>query len=265
MTIRPEQIRDYEACARYYDFKHNDKIKVRSNSRSLKSQTFLDTVYRVASFYVFKKQSYEDPSLTSLLNRWQKDWYGPETKAIDLAKAKNSVQQNSQTAYSTRAIETLKLFYEDFSDLKADELFWLNEEYVVPITDKKIPLGGKADLVTLRKRSKQIDIYQWGHTTISLDEWKYNLIGTEMALRHHHDLSEYTFKHHIWSFLGNSIGKRTFTLEQKDFDLMMYWLEQMQDDEIYASRFGHVVLCKTCPYAGKCNNWKFPKKEVADE
>lgn len=262
MEVTPQQIRDYEACARYYDFKYNDKLKERKNTRAARSQEFEDTIHKVANYYMYKKQAFGDPTLNSLWNRWQRDWYG-DTTPVEIAKMQNSVQQNSKVAYSTRALEVMQVFYDDFKDVKGDQVFWLNEDYIAPILDKKAVLTGKVDLVIRQKKENRFHIYKWINSTEPLDSYTYELAAADYAFKYRYDFKDIETRHYVWSFYGSKIGKTEVQLEHKDFDTMGYWADQMINDEIFMHRYGYSTYCKGCPYETSCLRWQIPKKEKA--
>ena len=260
MKLTPEQIRDYEACPRFYDFAYGKKGVSKLTKRQQLSLEFMDTIKRVANYYFYKKQSYNDPTLKSLYNRWQKDWFG-ETTAVDIAKAQNSVQQRSRTAFSTRAVEVIKNLYEDFEDVKADQIFWLNESYVVPILDKRTVVEGNIDLVIRNKEKATYSVFKWAHSNESIQHWQNALVASDYAFKYRYNDMGMDVRHYLWNFYGSKIGRQRVEIEQKDFDLFTYHAQALVNDEVYASRLGFSTYCKSCPYTNKCIKWQMPKEE----
>lgn len=264
MEVTPDQITDYEACPRFYDFKYNDEsTQGKSNKRKEESDKFLQTLSKVSNYYLYKKQSFSDPTLKSLYNRWQKDWYG-DMSAKDIVTMQNSVQQRSKTSYSTRAMEVIRNIYSDFESVSGDQVFWLNEDYVVPILNQEGVLTGTVDLVLRQKEQNRFHIFRWADSTQPIHVHKYHMAAAEYALRYRYDFKEMNTRHYLWYLYGPKIGRKEVTTETKDFDLMGYFADQIRKDEFFVPRFGFSTYCKSCPYSTKCVRWEFPKGEDND-
>lgn len=255
MELTPAQIRDYEACARFYDFKHIQNLKERKGTRAARTAEFEEAIYRVINYFLYKKQAFSDPTLNSLWNRWQRDWYGDMT-ASDIAKMSNSIQQRSKTAYGTRALEVMKEFYDEFKNVRGDQIFWLNEDYIVPILDKKVNLTGKVDLVVRQKKEGRFHIYKWVNSLETANYWKYDLAAADYAFKYRYNFKNIETKHFTWSFLGAKIGSTEVELDRKDFQTMGYWADQITNDEIFMSRYGYSTYCKNCPFESACQHWE---------
>ncbi len=262
MDLTPAGIRDYEACARYYDFKYQDKVKLKKNTRQDRSQEFLDTIQKVANYYLYKKQAFGDPTLNSLWNRWQRDWYGDMT-AADIAKLQNSVQQRSKTGFSTRALQNLQLFFDDFKDIKGDQVFWLNEEYIVPILNQKASLTGKVDLVIRQKKEDTYHIYKWIDSTQTQSDWLYDIVAADYAFKYRYNFKGIKTRHFVWSFLGSKTGQTEISLERKDFQAMGYWADKLINDDVFMDRYGYSTYCKGCVYESKCLAWSVNEEKAA--
>lgn len=259
MNITPEQVRDYEACPRFYDYAYGESGKIKLNQRQKLSAEFMETMKRVANYYFYKRQAFNDPTLKSLYNRWQKDWFG-DTTAADIATMKNSIQQRSKTSFSTRAVEVIKYLFEDFQDVSGDKIFWLNESYIVPILDKQAILEGTVDLVIRQKEKDRYHIFKWSNSVEPTQFWQYDLAAAEYAFRHRYNLKDAETKHYLWNFYGAKIGRQPVELETKDFDLFGYNADKLVEDKLFVPRYGYSTYCKSCPYSSKCVKWQMPKE-----
>jgi hypothetical protein len=261
MNITPEQVRDYEACPRFYDYSYGEgSVGVKLNKRQQLSAEFMETIKRVANYYFYKKQAFNDPTLKSLYNRWQKDWYG-DTSAVDIAQMQNSIQQRSRTAFSSRAVEVIKELFEDFSDVTGDQIFWLNEDYIVPILKQETILEGTVDLVIRQKEKNRFHIFKWTNSNESTQSLQYELAAAEYAFRYRYSSKDMDTRHYLWNFYGQKIGRQQFQLEQKDYDLFAYNAHNLVHDKLFVPRFGYSTYCKSCPYTNKCVKWQMPKGE----
>lgn len=261
MHLTPEQITDYEACPRYYDFKYNnDMVKLKLNKRQKMSNDFLEALKKVANFYLYKKQSFNDPTLTSLYNRWQRDWYEGD-EAIDIVKMQNSVQQRSKTAFGTRAMDVINSLYDDFSEVAGDQIFWLNETYSVPVNDQKNTLSGKVDLVLRQKEDNCYHIFKWADSNESIHKHKYDLVSAEYAFRYRYDFREMNTRHYLWYLYGNQLGRQEISLDKKDFKLMCYNSKKLSEDKQCVPRYGYSTYCKGCKFVNKCLKWDFDEVE----
>lgn len=260
-TFTPQRIKDYESCERYYDFLYNDELKVRSNNRALQAEKFHEAVFRVASHYMFRRQSMEDPSLKSLHNRWQKDWYG-EMTSKDIAGMSNPISQKSHTSYGTTAAAALERFHKYFKDASGSDIFWINESFVVPITENQWPLEGKVDLVVRKEDPKELFVYKWASSTHGVEYWNYELLSAGLALRNLPKYSDYSIRYFVWLFTGPSIGAREVQVEAKDYHLMTYWIKKMAEDTVMPSRFGLLKKCDVCPFKNPCQKWDITEKET---
>lgn len=259
MNLTSDQIRDYEACPRYYDFKYGDSpVPVKLNKRQKMSEEFMDTIKKVGNFYLYKKQSFNDPTLRSLYNRWQRDWY-KDLEAADVAKMQNSVQQRSRTSFGTRAMDVIQVLYDDFKEVGGDEVFWLNEDYIVPISNQENVIEGTVDLVIREKKTNTFHIFKWTESNTPIQTHKYDLAAAEYAFRYRYDFKEMNTKHYVWHFYGQQLGRQEIKLEKKDFDLMGYYASEIQKDDIFAPKFGYSTYCKGCSFTTKCQKWNFPK------
>jgi hypothetical protein len=261
MNITPEQVRDYEACPRFYDYSYGEEgAGVKLSKRQQLSAEFMDTIKRVANYYFYKKQAYNDPTLKSLYNRWQKDWFG-DTTVSDIAKMQNSVQQRSRTSFSSRAVEIIKDLFEDFSDVTGDQVFWLNESYIVPILDQKAILEGTVDLVIRQKDKNRFHIFKWANSNESTQSWQYELAAAEYAFRYRYSSKEMDTRHYLWHLYGPRTGRQQIELEKKDFDLFGYNADKLVNDKLFVPRYGYSTYCKSCPYTSKCVKWQMPREE----
>lgn len=264
LKIDAPSLKDFQTCALLYSFRHSEnKIPEVIDIRDRRSQKFDKTIKRVVAFFFYKKQANAEPSYQALLNRWQKLWFAEGTTANDIATSRNEIIWGSDTSYTTQAAHALLQFHDEFSNKPEQNVVLVEEKFCVPL-NKEIALEGTFDVVL---RVKQPDgrfnylVFKW--TTISARRsnsfWTFDMAFLDYAFKYRNMSKPVATQYFIWSFGGNTIGAREFTVNKDDYNLLRYWANTINTTEVFAPRRGLTSYCKSCPWFDtNCLQWRPP-------
>lgn len=265
IKIDAQALRDFQVCGRYYDYKFNEQLPVKSNNatREKIGERYGETMRTIANFFFYKKQAYNEPSYDALLNRWQKLWFKPETAMTDFATASTTVNYNSETSYTTLAAHLMLLFHEEFSDKPNLEVVLIDEPFTVPISSK-IALEGSFDLVLREKQPDghyQYLIYKWITDDLNkpLNYWVFDFTIMDYAFRYR-DASKNVkdVRFFTWYFGGNtSKASKEILIEREDHAALVFWCKELAEEKVFPSRRGMTAYCKGCSFDHPCSQWGF--------
>lgn len=265
IKINAQSLRDYQVCERYYDYKYNEQVGVKSPqlTREKVGERYSETIRTIANFFFYKKQAFSEPSYDALLNRWQKLWFKPDTAMTDFATTSTTINYNSETSYTSLAAHLLLLFHEEFSNRPELEVVLIDEPFTVPINDK-VALEGTFDLVLRQKLddgSYEYLIYKWITDDLNrpLNYWVFDFTMMDYAFKYR-DASKNIKKVRFftWYFGGNtSKASKEILVESEDFATLNFWCKDLADKKLFVPRRGLTAYCKGCVYDRICESWSF--------
>lgn len=260
LSLDAESIKDYQTCARLYDFRHNDKLYESINKREMAVDRFEETMKRVVTFFFYKKQGGNVPSYSALLNRWERLWFPKGTDAVDIATEQHSSLYKNNASYTTDASASLLGFYEKFAH-DDGEPYLVDDNFVVPFTHD-IKLQGSFDLVLRYRPQKTFVVFKWSARgkrpaisnlnvdfTILKHAFNYKTSGIE----------NYRKVYGLYDLTSTKPGFTMINSTPEDLNALTFWTKSILEDKVFPSRRGLIPHCKVCPFDAECSKWSFPE------
>ena len=269
--ITVDGIKDFQTCALLYDFRHlQDRWEPIARQEELNIR-FENTLRKILAFFFYKKQSGILPSVSSLLNRWEKQWFPKDVTAYDIAVEQHDASGTNMASMSSEAVRTLLRFYDDFSeDINVDPLL-INEEFSVPLS-KSIRLEGTFDLV-LRYSKNHYRVIKWvtSRKRIPISSLMMDMAAMKYAFDYRNqDKFEYqpTVEYGVYDLaVSAKWGFNELEVTQADVNALKYWANSAVASEIFVPRRGLTHYCKTCPFDSPCKEFVVSEKilEIQNE
>lgn len=255
--VTSKQLKDFQICARLYDYRHIDQIPERISGRDLYSQRFENTLKSVVNFYFYKKQSGSAPSYSSLLNRWEKLWYPKNTTAQDIAQEQHESAYGNNASLTTKAAAALLGVVENFSDTAIIPMA-IDEDFFVSINNP-VTLYDSFDL-----------IYSLNGTTYVV-KWVFNakfkkeyLYTTDFAILNVAYLNRYgqkinNTKFGYYDLLNSKNNFTQFETKKEDIEVLKAWCDQLKEEKFFLPKRGMISYCSSCPFDSQCAKWTINK------
>ena len=254
-----EAIKDYQLCARMYDYRHQDQLPEAIYARDLMSERYQNTLQQVVSFFFYKKQGGYIPSVNSLLNRWERLWFPKNITAYDISIEQHETWHRNESSYTTAATASILQFHEDFSKLNVDPLV-IEEAYDVPI-GKTIKLQGKFDYI-LRTKNKE---YMVIHLSSKLKRPPMSALAFEFAAMRYafnYRMGEAapSVKYYMYDLGSAKPGFVEAKPLDSDVRALIYWAKELESTKLFVPRRGFSAYCRGCPFDKQCSEWnEWPK------
>lgn len=257
LSLNAKSIKDYQTCARLFDYRHNDKLYESINKRELAVDRFEETMKRVVTFFFYKKQGGNVPSYSALLNRWERLWFPKGTDAFDIATEQHSGLYKNNASYTTEASSALLAFYEKFAE-DDGEPYLVDDNFIVPFTDK-IKLEGSFDLVLRYRPQRTFVVMKWSargkkpalsnlNVDFSILKHAFNYKTTS--------ITGYNKIYGLYDLTSSKPGFEIVKVTKEDLDALTFWASSIVEEKVFPSRRGLTPYCKVCPFDRECKDWK---------
>lgn len=261
LRLNADRLKDFQVCERYYDYRYQDNLPIGKDPRKTRADKFSESIRAVATFFFYKKQSFQEPSYAALEHRWSKLWFKEDTTPADIATARNEIIWKSETSYASQAAAALMVFHEEFYNKLNLEVVMVNEPFTVAL-NKDVAIEGVFDCVL---REKQADgkyhyhIFKWITTNLNkpLSYWTFDFAMLQYAFKHRNQGNNQVgdISYYLWDFGSTTPKSRPVLVEKDDVETMIYWCNKLADTKIFVPRYGMTAYCASCPYDRKCKNW----------
>lgn len=255
-TLTVDSIKDFQVCSLFYDYRYNQELYEPKNNRVVMANNFNETLTRVISFLLYKKQSGVTPSYNAIVNRWQRLWFPKDMDAYDLAVERHTVSHGNLTQYSTKAVVGLKQLYDDFDSDKIEPIL-INEHYSVPITPEII-LEGIIDLIYRVGDRYHVVMWSTKQKKPNPNSLQMEISGLKLAVENR-SIPQDNITYHMYDVGSDKPGFITIEDELLDSSLVTYWGRQTVEGE-YVPRRGYTAYCKGCPFDEQCKEFSFKKE-----
>lgn len=257
IDLSVDAIKDYQTCALLYDFRHlQNRYEPIARGDEL-SVRFENTMRSIVSFFFYKKQAGIVPSVSAIINRWEKNWFPKDMTPYDLAVEQHDILNGNLASFSSEGIRSLLRFYDDFAeDIENDPLL-INEDFIIPLNGE-IKLTGTFDLV-LRNKRNVYTVIKWSTSTKKVPASSMNMefAALKMAFKYRNDNRPMNVRYGYYDLV--SAGKFGFhEVEVPDADLnsLTYWAEDAVSNQIFAPRRGLTSYCRGCPFDTPCRDFE---------
>jgi hypothetical protein len=265
VDLTAESIKDYQTCALLYQFRNIDDLYEPIPSRDLMSLKYENTLKKLAAFFFYKRQGGIVPSMSAILNRWEKLWFPKEVSAYDIAVEKHESIWGNLSSMNTKAVNCIMKFYEDFSlDIK-DPLL-INENFTVGMS-RDIRVSGVFDLVLRDPKSKKISVIKWlaspkrpNLSTLSMD---FTIL--KYAFENKNQGKDLDIDFYAYDLGSNKNGFTQIDITDSDINNLIYWSEEISSAKVFPPRRGLTYYCKKCPFDSPCRDFCITNDMVVDK
>lgn len=254
-----EAIKDFQLCARLYDYRYQDKVPETVMSRELAAQRYANTLRRVVAFFFYKRQAGITPSVNALLNRWEKLWFPKNMTAYDLAIEQHETWHNNLASFTTSAAASIMQFHEDFSNINADPIL-VEEPYDIPLTNE-IKLQGSLDLV-LRTTNKEYMVVMLSgqQKRPPMSSLLFDFAAMRYAFQYRSREKNPNVQYSLYDLGSAKPGFFEATPSVNDVKALIYWAKEIQSTDLFVPRRGFSAHCKGCSFDEPCSKWnKWPE------
>lgn len=251
-TLQIEAIKDYQVCELFYDYRYEKAEPEAILGRELMAQRFENTLKRVASFFFYKKQGLITPSYNALLSRWQKLWFPKGLDAYDLSLEQHESAHGNLASYSTAAAATLLQFHEDFADTTAEPVM-IDEKYLVPLGDG-VRLEGSIDLVLRQKDKYKVIKWSGRQKRPPAASLNMDFAALKWAFEYRNE-SRRRVSYGLYDLASTRPGFVPVHPSDDDVNALMFWANDIQDNDLYVPRRGFTAYCRGCAFDTQCAKW----------
>lgn len=254
-VLTVEALKDFQTCALLYDYRHlNRRYEPIARSEEL-ALRYENVMKKIVSFYFYKKQSGIVPSVSALMNRWEKNWFPKDMTAHDLAVEQHEIQGGNLVSFSAEATRALLRFYEEFTPDNSDPML-INEDYIVPITDE-IHLTGSFDLV-LRDQRGNHTVIKWvtSPKRVTPSGMMLDFAALRTAFDYRNDGRPLKVTYGYYDLVtASKFGFHTFEVDRADVNALAFWAEEAAETKVFAPRRGLTSYCRGCPFDLPCKEF----------
>jgi hypothetical protein len=216
---------------------------------------------RILSFFFYKKQSGIIPSVSAILNRWEKHWFPKDMTAYDLAVEQHEIIHGNLASYSSEATRSLLRFYEEFAEDTHNDPVLINEDFVVPV-GHDIRLIGSFDLV-LRDKKGMFTVIKWVTNTkrIPASSLMMDFAALRMAFDYRNDNRKMNVRYGYYDIVSpGKFGFHPVDVPTVDVNSLHYWLEEAAGTQVFVPRRGLTNYCRSCPFDAPCREFTLTEK-----
>lgn len=262
LDLTADMIKTYQTCALLYKYRHVEERYEPIIGQNLVRDRFENVLKRVLTFYFYQRQEGNQPSIKSLLNRFQKLWFGEGYTAEDIfSEPSSAVGKKDRIQLAADTIAYFVKFYEDF-DARPDIPLLIREDFSVPLT-REIKVSGVFDLVL--KDGLEYSVIKWrannGHPLKTADYF-IDFATLDYAFRYRMEGRKYNVKYYMYDFTSVNAGYNEVIVEDEDIFTMMYWAESVKNDETYPNRRGLTTHCRGCHFDKPCSEYVITEEMV---
>jgi len=257
--VTSKQLKDFQICARLYDYRHVDQLPEKILGRDLYSQKFENTIKSIVNFYFYKKQSGAAPSYASLLNRWEKLWYPKNTTAQDIAQEQHESAYGNNASLTTKAAAALLGVIENFADTAIIPMA-IDEDFFVSINNP-ITIYDSFDLIY--SLNETIYVVKWVFNTKFKKEYLYTtdfaILNLGYSNRYGQKIKKTKFGY--YDLLNSKSNFTEFETKKEDIDVLKAWCNQLKEEKFFLPKRGMISYCASCPFDSPCSKWNINKAQ----
>lgn len=259
LKLSIKELKDYQLCARLYDYRHVDNIPEKIGGRELTYVKYENALKSIVNFFFYKKQSGSVPSYSSLLNRWEKLWYPKGTTAYDIAHEQHESFYGNNASLTSRAASALLAISENFADDSIIPMV-IDEEFIVPINNN-VAITDRFDLIYYQ--SGKVYVIKW---VFNIKFKKQYLYSTDFAVMNMSYFNKYGKKIDITEFgyydlLNPKSNFTKFETKKEDIETLDAWCSTLVEDKLFLPKRGLTSYCASCPYDSPCSKWNVSIKK----
>jgi len=255
INLTAESIKDFQTCALLYRYRHLDEMYEQIPSRDLMSLRYENTIKKLAAFFFYKKQGGIVPSVSAILNRWEKLWFPKDVSAYDIAVEKHESLWGNVSSMNTKAVNCIMQFYEDFSEDNNDPIL-INEDFLTTISNSS-RLTGAFDLVLRDPKTKKISVIKWlaapkrpNISSLSVD---FSIL--KFAFESKNPDKKDSVRYYAYDIGSEKNALIEVGIQDADINSLVYWSKQVEKSKTFVPRRGLTSYCKKCPFDNPCREF----------
>lgn len=262
LDLDAEKIKTYQTCSLLYKYRHVDMIYEPIIGEKLVRERFENVLKRVLTFYFYQKQEGNQPSLKSLLNRFQKIWFGEGYTAEDIfSETTAGLRKKDKISLASDTIGYFSEFYNEFDGSKALPLL-IREDFSVPLS-KNIKLSGVFDLVL--KEGNTYNVIKWragDARPLKVADYFIDFAVMDYAFRYRMEGREFDVNYYIYDFASVHKGLNLVEVDPDDHYALMYWCNAIRDETTFPPRRGLTTHCRGCWFDKPCSEYTITEEMV---
>ncbi len=232
-----------------------DEMYEQIPARELMSLRYENTIKKLAAFFFYKKQGGVVPSVSAILNRWEKLWFPKDSSAYDIAVEKHESLWGNLSSMNTKAVNCIMQFYEDFSNDNQDPIL-INEDFITTVS-QSARLTGVYDLVLRDAKTKQISVIKWlaSPKRPSMGSLSIDFAMLKYAFESKNPDKSGSVRYYAYDIGSEKNDLIEIDIHEADINTLIYWAKQIESSESFVPRRGLTSYCKKCPFDSPCREF----------
>lgn len=263
LDLNADMIKTYQTCSLLYKYRYVDGLFEPIVNDKLVRDRFENVLRRVLTFYFYQKQDGNQPSFKSMLNRFQKIWFGEGYTAEDIfSEVTNATHKKDKLSLAGETIKYFADFYEEFDASSAIPLM-MREDFSVPI-GKEIKLSGFFDVVL--KEVNDYKVIKWRANNarpLNTADFFVDFAIFDHAFRHRMEGRDFNVKYYIYDFMSIHKGMNEVEVHPDDFFTLKYWCNEILRDTTYPPRRGLTTHCRGCHFNQPCSEYSITEEMLS--
>lgn len=253
LQVTTKAIKDYQTCSLLYDYRYNQQLPETIGGRELMTERFENILKNIVYFFFYKKQGGYTPSYSSLLNRWEKTWFGKDITAYDIMTEQHESAYGNNASLTAKAAAILLNFHETFSNTASIPIS-INEDYIFPIT-KNTKIKDKFDIIFYDNNKYYIMKLLFNYKTSHQHMYQIDFTSAYAAFCHRNPTKVSQIEIGYCDLNAQTIKFHQYEINQEDLETLTFWSNEMSNNQSYIPRRGLTWYCKQCPYDKPCSKW----------
>ena len=258
-SVNIKSIKDYQVCARLYDYRYGDDIYEPMSTEKLFEMRYENVLKNILTFLFHKKQSGNTPTFDFTVKKWQKLWFPKDVSISDILTIQTStVSEYTIPGAANVAVRGLRNVYDHFDGDPSIPML-IDEEFTVPLT-KNVRLTDKFDLVL--KYPDHYKVIKWGASIRkqSISNLLLDFAALKYAFEYKNsDKAPLNVKYCLIDLSTPELKIHEYSIEQDDIDVVKYWSNAIVNDKHFLPRRGLTTYCRYCPFDKPCSKFKTPE------
>lgn len=251
-----DAIKDFQTCALLYDFRHVQNRYEPTLRNDELAERFENTMRKIVAFFFYKRQSGVIPSMSAIMNRWEKNWFPKDMTSYDLVVEQHDILGGNLASYSSEGVRSLMRFYDEFVNDTENDPMLINEDFIIPLSDE-IKLLGSFDLV-LRDKKNTFTVIKWATSTkrVAVSSMMLDFAALKMALRYRNDNRPMNVRYGYYDLVSaGKFGFHEVEVPDGNLNALTYWAEEAANTQIFVPRRGLTSYCRNCPFDTPCRDF----------
>jgi hypothetical protein len=260
IQITTQQLKDFQTCARLYDYRYNQKLSETIGIRTLNSTRFENTIKGIAHYFFYKKQAGITPSYASLLNRWEKLWFPKGASSQDIIYEQHETLYGNASSLTTKAAAVLLGLFQTFGEMDIIPI-GIDEEFIAPI-NTNISIKDRFDLIYYKDGNIHVLKWMFNYKLKYQHTYALDFSVMQIGINNKFGSKVKNVKLGYFDLMDQKSSFNQFSIEKADTDAIGYWCDSLLEEKVFPSRRGLTSYCKSCPFDKPCSKWtSWNKKE----